>query len=47
MKSEVEVELQQAVEVGEQQECGRTAEEENRRRGDKEEYEEQHETKKT
>ena len=47
MKSEVEVELQQAREVGEQQECWITVEEENRRRGDEEEDEEQHETKQT
>ena len=47
MKSEEEVELQQAVEVGEQQECWRTVEEEQWQRGDEEKDEEEHETKKT
>ena len=47
MKSEEEVELQQAVEVGEQQECWRTVEEEHWQRGDEEKDEEEHETKKT
>ena len=36
MESEEEVELQQAVEVGEQQECWRTVEEEHWQRGDEE-----------
>ena len=37
------MELQQAVEDGEQQECWRTVEEGNRRRGDEDKEEEQHE----